>query len=185
MYPRWPRGHEAKPKVRTCRGERPQGCFHPAGFVTDVSGSRGLEPGKGPKKGPPGRRACCSHPHPTTTLCPFMGLAQLRKARDPWDPELVSCLSFPSCASCPCLAPPKPNIFLEYRETPDSHRGGLMVRGAPRPSGAPARPAVPPPSWLCPPNSSPPGTVCRPGLWQAQVSAPVITRKVELAPLPR
>lgn len=40
-------------------------------------------------------------------------------------------------------------------------------------------------SQLCRPKPSLPQTVSGPGLWRAQVSAPVITRKVELAPLLR
>lgn len=64
-----------------------------------------------------------------TALSHFMGLAQLRRAPDPWDPELASCLSFPSCATCPSPALPKPNIFPENRGTPDIHCGSLMVGG--------------------------------------------------------
>lgn len=47
----------------------------------------------------------------------FMGLAQLGRAWDPWDPELTSCLSFPSCATRPCPALPNPNMFPGKRDS--------------------------------------------------------------------
>lgn len=87
---------------------------------------------------------------PATTLCPFMGLAQLRKTWDPWDPELVSCLSFPSCASCPCPALPKPDIFprvqRDSRQSPwwPSGQGGTQaLRGPSQASFPPSLLALP------------------------------------------
>lgn len=168
MYPRLPRGYKAKPHTQDLQGQSLQGCPHPAVFVTDVSCSWGLGPGKTPKKGPPGRRAWCSHPPsphlpcPHTTLSHLMGLAQLRRAREPWDPELASCLSFPSCATCPCPALPKPNIFLENRGTPDIQCGGLDGQGAPRPSGGPQPGRLSPPPLLALPAEAQSARNCLP-----------------------
>ena len=78
------------------------------------------------------------------------------------------------------FVPPKLDIFPESRGTPLLTAGALMVRA---PRGAPARPSSP--SRLCRPGPGLPELSPGPGLWRAQVSAPVITRKVELAPLPR
>lgn len=180
---------------RDLRAQSPPGCPHPApgAWGLEEASSRG---DRGPC-GPQGRRAGCPHPGPPTMPphhppFPLHGPGTAREGLGPpqphWGSEVASCLSFPSCTICTHPAPPKPDIFPESRGTAPRHTHtltavALMVSGHPGPHGPRSGPPLHPGfarRGLVRPNCLP-----GPGLWQAQVSAPVITRKVELAPLPR
>ena len=152
----------------------------PAEVIGDPAGHRaGGQAARTPVPPP------CPH---TTHPFHFMGLARLGRA---WDhPSPTGTLRWPPAS----VSPPaqyahtqlcQNQTFSQRAEgpPPHSHCSGLDGQWAPRPSWAPARSSSP--SWLCPPGPGPPELSPGPGLWRAQVSAPVITRKVELAPLPR
>ena len=134
-----------------------------------------------------GRRAGCSHPLPPAMpphTHPFhvIGLVWLGRAEAP---SPTGTLRWPAASVSPpaqdvCVHSTKTGHFPREQRNPLAHCGGLDGQGSP---GAPARPSSP--SQLCRPGPGLPELSPGPGLWRAQVSAPVITRKVELAPLPR
>lgn len=86
---------------------------------------------------------CPRRPPPTHTHQAWHSSEGPRTTQPHWDPEVASCLSFPSYAVCPHLAPPKSNLCPESSGIPYTHFSGLEGLHAHKRSGALARPAVP------------------------------------------
>lgn len=138
------------------RGQSPPGCPRCCFCHSSFSAPRasGLE--KAPGRGQGTLQATrwegvgltpCPHPPRLHTPSPLSlhGPGRAQEPRDHCDPEVASCLGFPSCAACPHLALSKPDIFPENRESPYAHCGGPDGQGDTQALGGPSQASCPPP----------------------------------------